>query len=33
MDQQAPSANWQQAYTSAERLSALIPSTPFSLDD
>ncbi|KAF8723504.1 hypothetical protein HU200_021451 [Digitaria exilis] len=28
-----PSDDWQQAYTSAELLSALIPSTPFPLDD
>ncbi|KAG0513521.1 hypothetical protein BDA96_10G110000 [Sorghum bicolor] len=33
VDQQAPSDDWQQAYTSAELLSALIPSTPFPLDD
>ncbi|KAG2610740.1 hypothetical protein PVAP13_4KG215200 [Panicum virgatum] len=28
-----PGDDWQQAYTSAELLSALIPSTPFPLDD
>ncbi|XP_062234228.1 agamous-like MADS-box protein AGL66 [Phragmites australis] len=33
MDQHGPSDDWQQAYTSAELLSALIPSTPFPLDD
>jgi hypothetical protein len=34
VDQQGPSDDWQQqAYTSAELLSALIPSTPFPLDD
>lgn len=33
VDQQGPSDDWQQAYTSAELLSALIPSTPFPLDE
>jgi hypothetical protein len=33
VDQQGPSDDWQQAYMSAELLSALIPSTPFPLDD
>ncbi|KAJ1258669.1 hypothetical protein BS78_10G093300 [Paspalum vaginatum] len=33
VDQHGPSDDWQQAYTSAELLSALIPSTPFPLDD
>ncbi|AQK83298.1 Putative MADS-box transcription factor family protein [Zea mays] len=33
MEQQAPSVDWQQAYTSAEFFSTLIPSTPYPLDD
>ncbi|KAL6606912.1 hypothetical protein ACP70R_042565 [Stipagrostis hirtigluma subsp. patula] len=33
VDQQGSSDDWHQAYTSAELLSALIPSTPFPLDD
>ncbi|KAL6861284.1 hypothetical protein ACP4OV_016984 [Aristida adscensionis] len=33
VDQTGPSDDWHQAYTSAELLSALIPSTPFPLDD
>lgn len=33
VDQQPPSLNWEDAYASAGLLSALIPSTPFPLDE